>query len=77
MNEWNVYFSLAKLLLLITWNAKFGSNIKMRKVDFLSQEKIIDCSRVLTNVNNEDINVLFDDFESMLLQKLSKYFEYI
>ena len=40
---------------LITSNAKFGSNIDLRKVDFLSQEKISDPSRVLTNVNNEDI----------------------
>ena len=33
----------------------FGSNIDLRKVDFLSQEKISDLSRILTNVNNEDI----------------------
>ena len=33
----------------------FGSNIDLRKLDFLSQEKISDSSRVLTNVNNKDI----------------------
>ena len=33
----------------------FGSNIDLRKVDFLSQKKISDRSRVLTNVNNEDL----------------------
>ena len=33
----------------------FGSNIDFRKVDFLSQEKISDRSRILTNANNEDI----------------------
>ena len=34
----------------ITSNAKFVSNIDLRKVDFLSQEKISDRSCVLTNV---------------------------
>ena len=32
----------------------FGSNIDLRKLDFLSQEKISDPCHVLTNVNNED-----------------------
>ena len=34
---------------------KFGSNIDLRKLDFLSQEEISDRSRVLMNVTNEDI----------------------
>ena len=34
----------------------FGSNIDLRKQDFLSQEKINDRSRVLTNVNNESFH---------------------
>ena len=43
------------VVVLITLNAKFGSNIDLKKVDFLSQEKISNRSRILTNVNNEDI----------------------
>ena len=44
----------------------FGSNIDLKKVDFLSQEKISDRFRVLTNVNNEDILSPRDVFVSKL-----------
>ena len=41
---------------------KFTSNADLRKQDFLSEEKLSDCSRFWKKVNNEDIFTLRDVF---------------
>ena len=45
-----------------------GSNIDLRKVDFLSQQEISDRSHVLTNVNNGDIYDLFLTSKQVLIE---------
>ena len=40
------------IIIIITSNAKFGSNIDLRKLDILSQEKINECSCIVTNVSS-------------------------
>ena len=57
----NTHLNIIELLLffnlkIIHWMVKFSNNIDFRKLDFLSEEKVF--------------SLLFNDFQSMLLQEL-------